>query len=202
VIGDFLKMWEFTRRLVLRRLDTLIVDEVSMLKTALSPKTPTPRSGQCDALMTRGDWRMLANCWSTLPSARQGGSWYSTPANGSLPAPVADPACSHKSQPAAAGVHDVRRVFCILAADAATHTAPRSQRPSAASHPGTRLGHALDCRWQWWSSFTLTRGMELQLRTRCVHRMQIVFSGDFLQLPPVNKMEKVAEPICRCAGSA
>ena len=34
VVGDYLKMWEFTRRLVLRRVDTLIVDEVSTLKTA------------------------------------------------------------------------------------------------------------------------------------------------------------------------
>jgi hypothetical protein len=35
-----------------------------------------------------------------------------------------------------------------------------------------------------------------------VHLMQIIFSGDFLQLPPVDKMAKVAEPICRCACSA
>ena len=36
VIGDFLKMWEFTRRLVLRRVDTLIVDEVSTPKVAIT----------------------------------------------------------------------------------------------------------------------------------------------------------------------
>ena len=37
VVGDYLKMWKFTRRLVLRRVDTLIVDEViSIVKTVLT----------------------------------------------------------------------------------------------------------------------------------------------------------------------
>lgn len=107
-----------------------------------------------------------------------------------------------KSQPAAAGVYDVRRVLCTLAGNAATHTPPRSQRPSAASYTGTQSGHAPGCRWRLSSGYTLTGGMDMQLRSWCVHRMQIVFSGDFLQLPPVDKMEKVVEPICRCACSA